>query len=32
MIGGLLMRGVTAERIHYEVFGPDLFAGRLACR
>ena len=31
-IDGLLGRGVPAERIHYEVFDPDLFAGRLACR
>jgi nitric oxide dioxygenase len=24
---GLLARGVPAERIQYEVFGPDLWAG-----
>jgi nitric oxide dioxygenase len=26
--GDLLRRGVPAERIHYEVFGPDLWLGR----
>jgi len=31
-VDGLLGRGVATERIHYEVFGPDLFAGRLARR
>lgn len=25
--GDLLRRGVPAERIHYEVFGPDLWLG-----
>jgi len=31
-VARLLGRGVTADRIRYEVFGPDLFAGQLACR
>jgi nitric oxide dioxygenase len=26
--GDLLRRGVPAERIHYEVFGPDLWLGQ----
>ncbi|MFC8869214.1 globin domain-containing protein [Streptomyces sp. NPDC057148] len=26
--GGLLRRGVPAEAVHYEVFGPDLWLGR----
>lgn len=25
--GDLLRRGVPAQRIHYEVFGPDLWLG-----
>jgi len=29
-VDGLLGRGVAAERIHYEIFGPDLFAPRLS--
>ncbi|MDQ6724602.1 MAG: globin domain-containing protein [Actinomycetota bacterium] len=29
-VDGLLGRGVAAERIHYEIFGPDLFASRFS--
>jgi len=29
-VDALLGRGVAAERIHYEIFGPDLFARRLS--